>query len=190
MVPPPSSASCRRKLSAPRLGSSKRSTRLTMPRKCRATRATVTVRASSGYSSGSSAMSPTLAVLPLSPERACASHRSCTSTTPFSPLTPHLSRRQDLHPHPRLDLPPVHQRGPVCHDLLHLGPAPGEPGHAGRAGQHERGQLAGEPLHRRFLPRPHADPELDLGRVGIGRTREPAVGGVGAHELGQDLLEL
>src|SRR5262249_39820678 len=41
IVPPPSSASWRRKLSACRLGSSKRSTPLTMPLKCFATRATV-----------------------------------------------------------------------------------------------------------------------------------------------------
>ena len=48
IVPPPSSASCRRKFSALRLGSSKRSTPLTMPLKCRATRAAVTSRARMG----------------------------------------------------------------------------------------------------------------------------------------------
>src|SRR5688572_6831468 len=112
-------------------------------------------------------MSPTLAVFPLSPERACARRRSWTGgvTPPFAPFvrtfarlaisTSHLehfvtlsgakgpmlrhvpfaalrvtlrlsrgpSRRQDLHLHERLDLPPVHQCRPVRHHFLDRGPA-------------------------------------------------------------------
>src|SRR6185503_7025816 len=48
-VPPPPRLSCRRKLSAPRFGNSKRSTSpLQIPRKCSFTRDAVTSRASSG----------------------------------------------------------------------------------------------------------------------------------------------
>src|SRR5690349_21886067 len=48
MVPPPSSAPCRRKLSAFKFGSSNLSTPLTMPLKCRATRGAVTSRSRIG----------------------------------------------------------------------------------------------------------------------------------------------
>src|SRR3954469_6954486 len=80
-VPPPSSAPCSRKLSAFRFGSSKRSTSPSIiPRKCSATRSTVTLCVRSSYHSGLRAMTPTLAVSPLSPERACARSTSCAFT--------------------------------------------------------------------------------------------------------------
>ena len=78
-VPPPSSAPCRRKLSACRLGSSNRSTSpVITPEKCCATRSRVNDSVMSGYQSGRSAMTPTLAVSPLSPDRACAMSTSRT----------------------------------------------------------------------------------------------------------------
>src|ERR1043166_6885234 len=81
-VPPPPKLSCRRKLSAPMFGSSKRSTApLQMARKWSLTRSPATSRASRGENSGRSAMSPTLAVSPLSPERACASLSSLIRIT-------------------------------------------------------------------------------------------------------------
>src|SRR6266542_5061428 len=158
MVPPPSRASCSRKLSALRLGSANRSTRLTIPRKCRATLAAVTSFSSSGYNSGSSAIKPTLALLPLSPERAWASQRSWRRTggparrRPVSTRPPLLllispshfpppSRGQNFDPHVRLDLPAIDQCGPVGDDLFHGRPAPGEPGDAGGTGEHQRGDL-------------------------------------------------
>src|SRR4051812_45888979 len=81
-VPPPSSAPCKRKLSALRLGISYRSTSpVITPRKCSRTRSRVTYFSSSGYHSGRRAMTPTFAVSPLSPERACATSTSCTRIT-------------------------------------------------------------------------------------------------------------
>ena len=110
------------------------------------------------------------------------------SCLPFAVTAAHASRISTRTS--RLDLPPVDQRRPVGHDLLDRRPAAGEPGDAGRAGEHQRRDLAGEALDRRLLPGAHADPELHLGQVGIGRPAEPAVGGVDADELGEDLLEL
>src|SRR5688572_29470967 len=96
-VPPPPRLSCRRKLSAPRLGNSKRSTSpLQIPRKCSLTRDAVTSRTSSGYHSSRKAINPTLAVSPLSPERACASVLSRTFNPSLCPLWLHL-RLDDLN---------------------------------------------------------------------------------------------
>src|SRR5688572_16499113 len=76
-VPPPSSAPWRRKFSAFRLGSSKRTTGPSIsPSKWRATASRVTCFSISGYHSGRSAINPTLAVSPLSPDLACAIRRS------------------------------------------------------------------------------------------------------------------
>src|SRR5690349_7718933 len=114
-------------------------------------------------------MRPTLAVLPLSPDRAWAKYLSwrgqvAARTARFAVRA--TSGLQDLDPDERLDLTPVDQRGPVRHDLLH-GRAPArKAGDAGWPGEHEGGDLAGEPLHGRALPRPHAYPELDFGKIG------------------------
>ena len=84
----------------------------------------------------------------------------------------------------------IDERRPVGHDLFDGGPPAGEAGDTGWAGQHQRRDLAGEPLDRSPLPGPHADSKLDLRSIRIGGTAQRAVRGIGAHELGQDLLEL
>src|SRR5207249_1909812 len=96
-------------------------------------------------------MSPTLAVSPLSPERACASSSSRTRRFPDRPRPPFtastaVSYLDQLHA--RLHHALVQQRGPVGHDLLGLGAPPRESGDAGGTVQDERRDLAGEALHR------------------------------------------
>src|SRR4051812_3383828 len=120
-------------------------------------------------------MSPTLAVLPLSPERACASQRSWTLRARAADLVDFcrvavgmvasFSRLQNIHLHALLDLPPIDERGPVRHYFLHGRTAPGEPGDARRPGQHQRRDLPGEPLHRAALPGADADAKLDFGKI-------------------------
>src|SRR5690349_22124633 len=137
-------------------------------------------------------MRPTLAVLPLSPERAWATYLSWSGRVAGRAarlMVRATSGLQELDPHERLDLAPVDQRGPVRHDLLHGRTPARKAGHAGWPGEHERRDLPGEPLDRRPLPRPHAHPELDLGQVGGGRPAQSTVGGIGAHVLGEDLVE-
>src|SRR6266498_3949056 len=90
-----------------------------------------------------------LAVSPLSPEGA----PSATSTA--------VSCLDQLHRgfhHPLVD-----QRRPVRHDLLRLGPPPGEAGDAGWAIENERRDLACEAIDGRLVGRAHADPKLYFG---------------------------
>ena len=102
-------------------------------------------------------MTPTLAVSPLSPERACA-----------------MSSEPDLHDE-HLDLRLhdglVDQRRPVRHDLLDLRTAAGESGDARRAVEHERRDLAREALDRALSLAAHADAQLHLRRVARRRRR-------------------
>ena len=91
-------------------------------------------------------MTPTLAVSPLSPERACAmsSRRTFIETT--STLVLHDAS--------------CRQRGPVGDDLLDLRAAAGEAGDTRRAIEHERRDLAREALDRRAVVAAHADAKL------------------------------
>src|SRR2546430_16612296 len=105
-------------------------------------------------------MSPTLAVSPLSPERACASSSSRTRRFPDRPRPPFTAfdRRLIPRPAPRT-APPCSCRAARArgHDLLWLGAPPRESGDAGGTVQDERRDLAGEALHRGLVGGPHAD---------------------------------
>ena len=84
----------------------------------------------------------------------------------------------------------VDQRRPVGHHLLHFGPATSKAGDARRTGEDEGRDLPGEALDRRLIASPHADAQLYLGDIRAGRPRQRPMGGIDAHILGEDLLEL
>src|SRR5689334_22746543 len=137
-------------------------------------------------------MSPTLAVLPLSPDRACARYRSWTGRVPRRALVRFTdrgtSRLQDLDPHVRLDLAPIDQRGPVGDDLLDGRPPAGEAGDAWRPGQDQRGDFPSEPLDRSTLAGTDTDPQLDLRQIGRRRPAQASMRGIRTDELRKDLV--
>src|SRR6185437_562555 len=88
----------------------------------------------------------------------------------------------------RLDLRLVDECRPIGNDLLDLWAAAGESGHTRWTVEHERRDLAREPLHRRSIIAAHADSALHLGGI-VRLAGEPTVGCGGADELAQNVLE-
>ena len=174
-VPPPSSAPCSRKLSAPRFGSSKRSTSPVMsPSKCSrdalAREISLEHRVPLGFERDQADVGRVALVARAGVRDVEKSHLHESTST--------FVRTTGL----------VDQRRPVGDDLLDLRPSAGEAGHARRAVEHERHDLARESLDRRLVFATNADAELHLRRV-VRVAGETAVRRRRADEFREDRIE-
>src|SRR3954470_15723723 len=124
-------------------------------------------------------MTPTFAVSPLSPERACAIAMSWI-----------FIRLRLLDLDDRLDGRLRNERGPGGDDLLDARAAAGEARDVRRPGEHERRELLREALDGGLVLAAHADAELDLGEVLRRIARDRSVARVRADELREHLVEL